>query len=76
MKKKKLDEGLNKNQLSDPAEIIRKGRKMRDVQLFMAGLGEKGLLEIANKHGQSWNAMSEDEREQFIGNLLYEKSEQ
>jgi hypothetical protein len=74
MKKIKVDKGLKGQELPDPAEIIRQGREMRDVQLFMAGMGEQKMLELARKHGLSWGVMSEAEREQFVDNLLHEKS--
>jgi len=74
VKKKKIDTDLKGQELPDPAEIIRQGREIRDVQLFMASMGEKDLQELARKRGLSWDAMSEAERERFIDNLLHKKS--
>lgn len=63
---------LNGRQLPDPAEMIRRGREERDVQLFMVQ-GEEHLQQLASKHGLNWDKLSEDEREQFIDNLLHER---
>lgn len=72
MKKTKVDADLKEKKFPDMAEIIRQGREMRDIQLFMAGMGEESLRELASQHGLSWNVMTEDERERFVDNLLHE----
>ena len=59
--------------IPDPAEMIRQGREMRDVQLFMA-IGEDRLRELASKYGLNWDKMSENERERFVHKLLNENS--
>jgi hypothetical protein len=55
-----------------PAEMIRQGREIRDVQLFMS-IGEDRLRHIASTYGLNWDKMTEDEREQFVHKLLNEK---
>lgn len=62
------------NELRDPAEIIRREREKRSVQLFIAGLGEIRMREIALQHGRDWEKMPEKEREAFVDALLREKS--
>jgi len=61
------------NELPDPAEIIRQEREKRSVQLFIAGLGEIRMREIALQHGRDWEKMSDVEREQFVALLLHEE---
>ena len=63
---------LNGRELPDPAEMLRQAREERDTQLFMAQ-GEENLRQLASKHGLNWDKLSEDEREQFVDNLLHEK---
>lgn len=60
------------SELPDPAEILPQAREERDVQLFMAQ-GEERLRQISSQRGLNWDEMSENEREQFIDNLLHEK---
>lgn len=62
------------NELPDPAEIIRREREKRSIQLFIAGLGEEHMREIALQHGRTWERMFEVEREQFVDMLLHEES--
>ena len=64
---------MEKGDLPDPAEIIRQGRHMRDVQLFLS-IGEERLRQVASRHDLNWDEMSEEEREQFIDDLLHTES--
>jgi hypothetical protein len=62
------------NEPSDSAEIIRREREKRSVQLFIAGLGKIRMREIALQHGRDWEKMSEKERDAFVFALLHENS--
>jgi hypothetical protein len=64
---------MEKSDLPDPAEMLRQGRHMRDIQLFLS-MGEERLRQLESRHGLNWDEMSEDDREQFIDDLLHEKS--
>jgi hypothetical protein len=58
--------------IPDPVEMIRQGREIRDVQLFMA-IGEDRLRELVSNYGLNWDEMSEAKRVQFVDKLLHEK---
>jgi len=54
----------------NPADLVREGRELRDVQLFMAITDENRLREIAFEQGLIWDKMSEAEQEQFVREYL------
>ena len=66
------DETIVSKSIPNPAEMIRKEREIRDVQLFMA-IGEERLHQLASNYGLKWDEMSEEEREKFVDRLLHRK---
>ena len=63
---------MEKSDLPDPAEMFGKEREMHDMQHFMSK-AEEHLRQLASKRGLNWSEMSEDEREQFVDDLLHEE---
>ena len=63
---------MEKSDLPNPAERFGKEHEMRDMQLFMSK-AEEHLRQLASKRGLNWSKMSEDEREQFVDDLLHEE---
>lgn len=53
-----------------PADIIREGRELRDVQLFIAVTDKSRLSEIALKQGLDWNRLTDAEQDQLIRDFL------
>jgi hypothetical protein len=55
--------------LSDPVRLVREGRELQDAQIMLAVMDEKYFRKIALEKGIDWEAITEEERIQFVREL-------
>ena len=58
-----------------PEDIIREGRELRDVQLFIAITEKSRLREIALDKGKDWDKLTDAEQDSLIREFLFAEAQ-